>query len=111
MNKKQVFEELKKLGAVQAVIAFSGGNDSGGADSITLLNVDGNDIEHSLEDDDGLGEALCQPIYDKYHSFAGEFFVDGTLTWTVEGSKLEMSGHETVEEYESIDCDLSDEEE
>jgi hypothetical protein len=111
MNKRQVFEELKKLGVAQAVIAFSGGGDSGGCESITLLNAEGKDVAHELEEDEGLGEALCKPIYDRYYSFAGEFYVDGRLTWTVEGSKVEITGNESVTDYESIDCDLSDEEE
>lgn len=44
-------------------------------------------------------KVLEAPIYAKYYSFAGEFYVHGTLTWDVASGKSEMHGHEGVREW------------
>lgn len=36
--------------------------------------------------------ALEDPIYDEYGSFAGEFYVNGTLTWFAQTGKHEIHG-------------------
>ena len=42
-------------------------------------------------------QTLNAPIFDKYHSFAGAFYVNGTLVWDVLRKTCEMHGTETIE--------------
>lgn len=44
MNREQVFDRLDERRAAQAQVRFSGGNDSGGADGIVLLDASGGEI-------------------------------------------------------------------
>jgi hypothetical protein len=46
--------------------------------------------------------ALEAPIYDRYYSFAGEFYVHGTLTWDVASGQHKMEGQESHEVWEDI---------
>lgn len=46
---------------------------------------------------------LEHPIYDRWGSFAGEFYVHGTLTWDVAAGTYKLSGQETVETYEDFE--------
>lgn len=46
---------------------------------------------------------LEHPIYDRWGSFAGEFYVNGTLTWDVTGGTYKVTGQETVEHYEDFE--------
>lgn len=52
-----------------------------------------------------LHTALYAPIYNKYYSFAGEFYVSGTLTWIVNEERAVMSGEERVDHYEGFEED------
>lgn len=115
-----VYDELKKRGAAKAVVHFSGGGDDGGVEQISLLNSEGKEIgtlqEYVYGGDDKqtpadteLAEALSKPVYDKYYSFAGEFYVSGTVVWDAETRKHKMSGQESVETYEEFEDEESDE--
>lgn len=42
----------------------------------------------------GFADALEQPIYSEYGSFAGEFSVYGVLTWNVKARTVHMNKHE-----------------
>ncbi len=44
-----------------------------------------------------LAQALSTPVYDQWHSFAGEFSVSGTVTWDVEKHTVTDSYDESVE--------------
>ena len=48
-------------------------------------------------------DTLEAPIYDKFGSFAGDFYVDGVLVWDVVAGTYKLSGYETVESYESFE--------
>lgn len=48
-------------------------------------------------------DTLEAPIYDKFGSFAGEFYVDGVLVWDVVAGTYKLSGEETVQSYESFE--------
>ncbi len=101
MTRSQVFAELIARGVDAAVVEFSGGNDEGGADSITLYRGDeptcallawpeagGN---ASVDEADGrLGDALSHPIFEAYGSFAGDFDVTGEVVWDVERRTVAM---------------------
>ena len=52
-----------------------------------------------------LAQSLTAPVYDAYHSFAGDFFVSGTLQWRVAGHRVSMHGHESVEHYEGFEME------
>lgn len=49
-----------------------------------------------------LREILEAPIYARYYTFAGEFYVDGTLTWDVAAGTHKMSGQESHQVWEDI---------
>lgn len=120
MTKEQVFAELEARGVAKAVAVFSGGNDEGGVDQITLFNED--DIEigslepyygrgqvydsatgswKPIEDPDKTGDndlamALGGPSDDRWGSYAGEFYVSGEVIWTVADRKVKMDYDEEV---------------
>lgn len=48
-------------------------------------------------------DTLEAPIYDKFGSFAGDFYVDGVLVWDVVAGTYTLSGQETVQSYESFE--------
>jgi hypothetical protein len=127
MDRTAVFVELARQGVAKAVVNFSGGGDEGGVDSIELYNAAGEnfremqehypnqrwnpatrsyDPETGLTIEQELSVALCKPVYDKYHSFAGEFHVHGTVTWEVAAGTCKMNGAESVETYEDFDEDV-----
>lgn len=45
---------------------------------------------------------LEAPIYDRYGSFAGEFYCHGTVEWDVASGTNEMHGQESHEEWDSF---------
>ena len=49
-----------------------------------------------------VNKVLCAPVYAKYYTFAGEFYVDGTLTWDVDKGTYEMHGQEETRSWESF---------
>jgi hypothetical protein len=109
MNRDQVFAELAKRGIAKAVVHFSGGEDEGGVDApIALLDSSDkvmNQMEECYDDrpvgiDKQLSKALCAPVYDKYYSFAGEYYVHGQLVWNVADRKVLLDGEESHSTYE-----------
>ncbi len=126
MNKSEVWNELKKRGVVKVVVEFSGGGDEGGVDDTTLFAADGkvygklgpyfpNKKWDGTKNewillkqptvDEALSEALSEPVYDKYSSFAGEFHVNGTVVWDVETLVVKMSGNESYEQWDEFEED------
>jgi len=109
LTNDEVFDILEKRGIAYVDVEFSGGGDEGGEDSVTLCATDGSVttlqkydtfvynaetkkseyIKSATPEDDALYDAIVQPIYDKYFSFAGEFEVEGHLYWHV----TETEGH------------------
>ncbi|MEO6159053.1 MAG: DUF6878 family protein [Ilumatobacteraceae bacterium] len=136
MDKNTLFRTLSAKGITKVVIHFSGGNDEGGADSALATMTDGSEQslpdQYSVHQDwqtkqwvtydektraqrpataeeqaaAVLSQALEQPIYDRWGSFAGEFSVDGTLTWDVLAQSVKLDGQESVEHYESFEDEL-----
>ncbi len=41
-----------------------------------------------------LYDALGEPVYSRYHTFAGDFYVDGSLIWDVVKETVKMDGEE-----------------
>ena len=101
MTKEQVFAELASRGADRAVVEFSGGNDEGGPDSITLHHGEttlctlsawpcAQDATDGEAADVRLADALSAPVFDVYHTFAGDFDVTGEVIWNVEDATVRM---------------------
>jgi hypothetical protein len=127
MSKSEIWAALEKKNAAKAVVHFSGGNDEGGVGNIFLLDVNGKKIEELQEEyvsseynaktgqyeekekktENGLlADALSAPVYSKYGSFAGEFYVSGTITYDVKERKIKNSGREEVSHNEEFDKEL-----
>jgi len=102
MTRAVVFDALKSRGADRAVVAFSGGGDEGGPDSITLfigeeelstlslLGHNGETSKDAVDTDEELVDALSEPIFDEYHGFAGDFDVMGEVVWEIDGNTVKM---------------------
>ncbi len=121
-DKEWTLNELARRGFVRAAVEFSGGNDEGGVEEITLFRENGQtedidpyygegyryvngrfeSIRTELDDDEKLAQQLGTPVYDAYGSFAGEFSVYGKVIFdvanrTVKMEKEEMSGYDYSE--------------
>lgn len=124
MDRSQVWKMLEEKNVAEVQIYFQGGNDEGGCDNILLFDVEGNKISEMTEwypaqewcpetrtwktlekptDDQLLSKALCEPVYDKYSSFAGDFYVNGTLHWLVKDRVVKMDGSEEVSTWEGFE--------
>lgn len=106
---------LRSRGIVKAEVSFSGGNDEGGVEEITL--IDGAGVESNFEisygggysyvngryqrDDSALTEdqklsiALQKPVDDAYGSFAGDFNVYGSVIFDTVKNTVTMSKSES----------------
>ena len=132
-DNERVLEYLAGHGIAKAIVHFSGGHDSGGHDSITFLDDDGNQVSDNLlpdtradwnayraydqrmhewyliegtPDNVMLDEALSKPVYDRYYSFAGEYYVDGEVIWDVAERRAYMKVSEEVATYEDLEYEL-----
>lgn len=135
---RQALSTLRTLNVQTVKIHFSGGNDSGGADSIVALDANGNTVEipdsrahrgtmhdpktnrwvqgpWEVYESGGkrpatpeeikwaqVSTALEAPIYDRWGSFAGEFDVDGELTWDVSAGTHKLTGQESVTTWQDF---------
>jgi hypothetical protein len=138
----EAMRALRSLGVTEVNVHFSGGNDSGGADSLVARDANGNEVPipqsgaHTSSQwdpntrtwiDTGwvvnestptgwnerpatqeeirwarIGEVLEQPIYDRWGTFAGDFEVDGTLTWNVLTGTHELHGQESMTSWQDF---------
>ena len=105
MTRSELFEKLRSRGIKRIEVCFSGGNDEGGVDDIIADGEYFNRGEVGSENWE-LTKALCEPVYDKYCSFAGEFYVDGKVIYDVEKETITMTGSEEVPSYESFNEEL-----
>ena len=122
--RNSVFTALQTKNVAKALVHFSGGGDEGGVNSIELVDSTGKIIETLNEyyegamqwdsnankwiesapptDEQKLSRDLCCPVYEQYHSFAGEFYVNGTVIWDVKTRKVTNEGIEEVRSDESF---------
>lgn len=130
MTREQIWAALEGRAASVEVV-FQGGNDEGGVEDIYFMDADGNQIERMQEyyphsgvwntetqtmdyskteptPDQLLSFNLCRPVYSKYYSFAGDFYVQGTLTWDVLNKQVTMDGTEEVSQYENFQETVED---
>lgn len=120
LRRVELWAELRKRGVAKVSVEFSGGGDEGGVGDITLFNAAGEEIgtleerypvwngkewvhKYPSDPDLVLVETLCSPVYEKYGTFAGEFYVSGTVDYDVEAGTVKMSYSETVEEWEEVE--------
>jgi hypothetical protein len=123
MNVSQAMRKLMDRGVAKVEVHFSGGGDEGGVDNITLYDDKGKSLgnleesydgytynpttkqyeQKALTEDQQIAKILGKPVYDKYHTFAGEFYVNGTVTWDVFKGTSKMNGNESVESYEEFE--------
>lgn len=115
MDRHKIFSTLKARNIVKVEVHYSGGDDEGGVNQIDLIDTAGK-VEHMEEYYDGyskwndatqrweepappteeqlLSKSLCRPVYDRYGSFAGEFYVNGSVVWDVVAGTVKDSGVE-----------------
>lgn len=124
LERRAMWAELRRRGVAKVTVEFSGGGDEGGVDNITLLNAEGGEIGTLQEDyggsrwnpvtkdwepvnppnpDTALVESLVAPVYERYHTFAGDFYVSGTVDYDVQNEKALTNKSERVESYEDSD--------
>jgi hypothetical protein len=144
LDQRNAMNALRSLGVATVLIHFSGGNDSGGADSTEALDASGNPVAipesnayQQTEFNDrtrtweptgwkvreskptggwedrpataeeirwaNLARVLEAPIYERWGSFAGEFDVDGTLTWDVAAGTHKLKGSESVSTWQDFE--------
>ena len=114
MTRAEVFAELEARGADRALVMFSGGNDEGGPDSIalhkgeedigTLHTWEGEGDTATAKADAQLADALSDPVFEAYGTFAGDFDVTGEVIWDAEAKTVQMirderSDYEHSEDY------------
>jgi hypothetical protein len=108
MTRTEVFAEITRRGADRAVVEFSGGNDEGGPDSITLFKDDApiatlsawlseQDATPDQEAVARLVDALSDPVFEAYGTFAGDFDVTGEVIWDVGERTVQMIRDERSE--------------
>lgn len=112
-DKGRALSMLKATGATSALVTFSGGNDEGGVDSIELIfspterreieytdermwdPVQKRDVAYQVTPDqktiNALWDLLSAPVYDRYGSFAGEFYVSGQIVYDIPKWKMELT--------------------
>lgn len=110
-----VIEHLHKLGVTKVVVEFSGGNDEGDVDSVTITFTDESFITENINirysDYKNLHQALCSPVDYEYAGFGMEGHVNGVVTWHINSadknkSTVLLTGQESYEQWEDIDKEL-----
>lgn len=115
MEKDTVFTLMGVLGVTKIHVGFSGGHDEGGCDNIQLTLKDGKvesvsepwgSSTKNMSERDRMVEMACTPVYQRYYSFAGEYYVNGEVVWDLEARTVKMNGSEEVPSYEVFDEEL-----
>lgn len=74
---------------------------------VVHLFADGKFTQRPATDDEVKASKIAQvlefPIYDRWGSFAGEFYVQGTVTWDVVTGTHKVTGQESHEVWEDFD--------
>lgn len=113
-HRDRLTKAFAQFGIVRAEIAFSGGNDQGGADSHAYFDKDGNqldpsnfnyvytnsydhdtkqwvkkDLTQEEQDINAMLDIVEEPLQSRWGSWAGDFYVDGTLTYDLSDPNAE----------------------
>lgn len=123
LTPEQLYTEFKNRGVNKAEYTFSGGGDSGGIDNEIELYLDGKLIKN-LEPfyysdkptpDEIFAYNLYKPVEREYWSFAGEFSVSGSVSWSLDEEKkttevsLDVHSYDDYEDYDEDEDDEEDE--
>lgn len=99
-----VWADMQEAGVVTAVGHFSGGHDEGGVDEVTLTLEDGGVRVVGWGNGEGADKRIFDVIegvvHGEYGSFAGDFYVNGTVTLDLASKKA------TVDKSEEIPQDV-----
>ena len=112
---KKLYKKLESMNISKVVVSYEGGDDDGSITGITYFDNSNNNVSLSTDDPmvEALEKELSNPIYDKYGSFCGDFFVNGTLTYNVSEQKElwdeDLDYEEEEEEEEEEDEEDEDE--
>lgn len=112
MTQSEVFDLLKRKTIEKVNVYFSGGNDSGSVEKYEFILASGDTVSWkdaeiaTLHKD--LPDSLEKPVWDKYGSFAGEFYAEGHVVWDVKERTVGMKGFEEVRHNETIDEDFTE---
>lgn len=134
MDKQELGEAIRRCGFVRVEATFSGGNDEGGVDTVTGFRADDTrvDIEQTYPiytwdpqlqrntvipreganaDHDTIWNGMSEPVTDRWSTFAGDFYVRGTVVYEVGGNPsndvMRVWGDEEVSSYEPFSWDVS----
>lgn len=104
----EIWNDLLINRVSKVTVSFSGGHDEGGVDDITLETIEHGqvtwtDLWSKETDYKAIADALSQPVYDEYYSFAGEFHVNGQVVWDANTREINMFGTEEVSTDQPID--------
>lgn len=113
-SENHIWLDLITNGIRRVHVSFSGGNDEGGADNIALIydedelvTTDIGSALYSKEDPaHEISNALAEPVYDEYGSFAGDFHVNGIVVWDVAKRTITMDGSFETTNSESVEKTL-----
>jgi len=133
-HQERLTKEFKKRGIVRAELEFSGGNDSGGVDSVCFYDKDGEEVDtvsrhmdwvtdpvtneygnRELTDDqladNEFGYMVEEVVGRKWGSWAGDFFDSGNMTFDIskEFATAHNGGYYTMQ-YEASSSEYHTEE-
>lgn len=118
LTPEQLYTEFKNREINKASYTFSGGNDSGGIDNEIELCLD-DKVVTMLEPcyysadptpDEIFAFNLYKPVEKEYWSFAGEFSVSGSVSWSLDEENKTAEGSLDIYSYEDYSDYDEDEE-
>lgn len=110
MQAEEILLLLERFGICRAVIPFCGGHDEGHLGSLQLytsLDASVPEVKLSEQDVPEAYRQLAWPILSSYQTFAGDFSVEGELSWDVARRSAMLSVTETSYEYQYREFDLN----
>jgi len=103
-----LFDRLDEHGVLEVNVEFDGGGDEGDVRTVTFVHHDGSETTPSLTPPRDVQDATTagpeflaclttEPVWQRYGSFAGDFWAEGTVTWDVRERTVQLTGTERPE--------------
>lgn len=90
---------LERHNVVKVEVTYNGGHDSGTIEDVAIHRTPDAPAEvPQALNQVWLYDALKQPVWDRYGSWAGEYSAWGALIWDVEEHRIYFEGTESTEE-------------